>query len=60
MNEIRQSPSLSANDKKALIEAAQVLRRLEGEHRGDVLFDSCDQYYVGFEDVAKAFEELAA
>lgn len=58
MEELRKSSSLSAEDKTTLIAAATVLRKLEAAHPYDVLFDSCDQYYVTIRGVADVLDSL--
>lgn len=59
MEELRHSDKLDGEDRAILIAAASVLLKLELEHPNDVLFDSCDQYYVSFYEAAEALRSLA-
>jgi hypothetical protein len=57
MNEIRNA-ALSEEEKRAFETVAKVMDRLEVEMPSDVMFDSCDQYYVSCDALAKALREF--
>ncbi len=56
--EERRKVGLSAEEKADFERVAKVMDRLEVQYPSDVMFDSCDQYYVGFKHVAEALREM--
>lgn len=58
MQEIKQV-ALLEHEAIAFRTVADVMERLEVERPNDVMFDSCDMYYVSCKDVAERLREMA-